>query len=423
MTKEQVKYLKSIFASNKDGSPLSFSTTAILNDHNALNNMKDMVIWDDEHELVVGVKINEDQHSQTIAPVKITACSYEILFFIDSLYTTENFEIAVDKMFSFLTAEQRANMKKWAKNLPIQGNKVDRTVPYYGNDITIPQDLNTVNMRSETPKISLSSSNAQTTLSSIEEGSTVILHDSNIFDKLDITKSGTYKGSATIIGDVVVSAEEVVFESINFVGNHTNDDYAIVDDLNMIEVSSSCKSITFKNCSFNAGSGLYNAVINASNAATIKIDHCSFDASIGSNYYIYAAELKKESYIQNTIFDGKIIKNNCIQIDGIEDEAEIVLLANRWKYAHNGIGISNKTGATSGAIFVSGNMWSSSSSAEDGGLVCIERESESDSIDFKIYFRGNIGPTNYSGNAGRLYYTKEAGEVKDFSNKLNIINQ
>lgn len=145
MTKDQVKHLRSIFAKNKDNKPLAFSTTTILNDHNALNNRKDLVIWDDDHELLYGIKVNEDPQSQTIAPIKVTSCSYDILFFIDSLYNTENFvEDVVDKQFSFLSSELKEAIKEWARKLPIQGNKLNRKVPYYTDDIVINQDLNKV---------------------------------------------------------------------------------------------------------------------------------------------------------------------------------------------------------------------------------------------------------------------------------------
>lgn len=145
MTKEQIQYLKSIFCKNKDNRPLAFSTTTIFNDHNALNNRKDLVIWDDAHELLYGVKVNEDPQSQTIAPIKITSCSYDILFFIDCLYNTTDFiEDVVDKQFSFLSGDLREAIKEWARKLPIQGNKLDRKVPYYTDDITIVQNLNTV---------------------------------------------------------------------------------------------------------------------------------------------------------------------------------------------------------------------------------------------------------------------------------------
>lgn len=145
MTKDQVSFLKSVFAERKsDGTPLSTSTTYICNDHNISNNQQDVCILDDTHELLHIVKINMDPQSQPIAPVEVMSCGYDVLFFIKSIYTPKDFEEAVDKQFTFLSEEQRKKLKEFAYNIPVIGNKLNRSTPYYGKkDMKINQNLNT----------------------------------------------------------------------------------------------------------------------------------------------------------------------------------------------------------------------------------------------------------------------------------------
>lgn len=144
MTKDQIAFLKGVFAKQKeDGTALSTSTTYICNDHNISNNTQDLCILDDSHELLHIVKINMDPHSQPIAPVEVTSCGYDVLFFIKSIYTPKDFETVVDTQFTFLSEEQKKKMKEFAYNIPVVGNKLDRAIPYYGKkDIKIAQNLN-----------------------------------------------------------------------------------------------------------------------------------------------------------------------------------------------------------------------------------------------------------------------------------------
>lgn len=143
MTKEQIKFLKSILGKEVDGKPLAYSTTVVCNDHDAVNTMKDFILWDDTNEMMYAVRINDDPQSQIYAPVKVTATSYETVFFLNSIYTPDHFDTVVDSMFTFLSDEKKQALKNFARSIPVQANGLNRKIPYYENDnkINIVQSL------------------------------------------------------------------------------------------------------------------------------------------------------------------------------------------------------------------------------------------------------------------------------------------
>lgn len=137
MTKEQIAFLKSIVGKEVDSKPLAYSTTVICNDHDAMNSMKDIIMFDDDKEMLYSVRVNDDPQSQIYAPVKVTATPYETVFFFNSIYTPEHFDIVVDTMFNFLSDEKKKALKEYARKIPVQANGINRQVPYYGNDSNI----------------------------------------------------------------------------------------------------------------------------------------------------------------------------------------------------------------------------------------------------------------------------------------------
>lgn len=126
MTKEQVVYFRDVVAKDK--------AVKIVcdNQHIFYDNITHYppIIWDDEKELFMAVRVNQDPCSHVETPFETTVTSYEHIQF---LHCYDSSADAIDMMNDYgvnLSDEKKASFKKYLSEASVNRKKVGQNYNY-----------------------------------------------------------------------------------------------------------------------------------------------------------------------------------------------------------------------------------------------------------------------------------------------------
>lgn len=96
---------------------------------------KDLVVFDDEHQIVHAVCINEDMRSQSSFPVKIISSEYAIIQQVETIMSQQNFEDFLKEgyMKDILSDAKKEAMIKWTRNIKNQAQQPMEAEPYFNS--------------------------------------------------------------------------------------------------------------------------------------------------------------------------------------------------------------------------------------------------------------------------------------------------
>lgn len=145
MTKDQVNLLKQSYMKeakkpNGDKGTTGEYMKFCLDGGIDMVTSKDLVIFDDEHNLLHCICPNEDFYSQADFPVKIISSQYEMVQELETIMSQKNFEQFLEDGFisNMINDEQKEFIINWSKTIKNQAIQPMEAEPYFNTnpDIT-----------------------------------------------------------------------------------------------------------------------------------------------------------------------------------------------------------------------------------------------------------------------------------------------
>ena len=123
MLKDEVIRLRTFHKNNK-----AKSLRVICDNLQLLIDGSEYVIWDDANETLYGIRVNHDHYTQVEAPIEVITTTYEMIQFIEGIYSKEGTTSVISNLSSngLITQKQKEILDIFVKNI----NNMD-AVPKY----------------------------------------------------------------------------------------------------------------------------------------------------------------------------------------------------------------------------------------------------------------------------------------------------
>ena len=120
MTRNQVDFIKEFNRDKGDGTPAASSVHYLFHDQLTFRNENEFVFFDDDNELVHCISANADSTVKQGCPFSLISASYEFLMYAQANLTMDDLKYFLNNLLTGkLTDEQKEQITKWAKNLPV----------------------------------------------------------------------------------------------------------------------------------------------------------------------------------------------------------------------------------------------------------------------------------------------------------------